>query len=138
MGRRTGYAAVALVAVLASGCAHRETRSEPPAGTIEQRAPPREEPEVGLASYYARSLQGRRTASGDRYDGREMTCAHRRYAFGTVLRVTDLETGRSVEVTVTDRGPFTEGRVIDLSRAAARRLGMLERGVARVRIERVQ
>ncbi len=90
---------------------------------------------MGLASYYARSLHGRRTASGSRYDGGAMTCAHRRHAFGTVLRVTDVETGRSVLVRVTDRGPFSEGRVIDLSWAAARSLGILERGVARVRVE---
>ena len=67
-----------------------------------------------------------------------MTCAHRTHAFGTVLRVTELESGRSVLVKVTDRGPFTPGRVIDLSWAAARRLGILDRGVARVRVERAE
>lgn len=95
-------------------------------------------PELGLASYYARALQGHRTASGSRYDGRAMTCAHRTHAFGTVLRVTELESGRSVLVKVTDRGPFTPGRVVDLSWAAARRLGILDRGVARVRVERAE
>jgi rare lipoprotein A len=67
-----------------------------------------------------------------------MTCAHRTHPFGTLLRVTDLENGRSVNVRVTDRGPFAPGRVIDLSWAAARLLGILERGVARVRVERVE
>jgi rare lipoprotein A len=95
-------------------------------------------PETGLASFYARSLQGRRTASGARYDGRALTCAHRTHAFGTLLRVTELESGRSVVVRVTDRGPFVPGRVIDLSWAAARKLGMLDRGVARVRVERAE
>jgi rare lipoprotein A len=66
-----------------------------------------------------------------------MTCAHPSAPFGTRLRVTDLETGRSVVVTVTDRGPFTQGRVVDLSLAAARALRMVDRGVARVRVERV-
>jgi peptidoglycan lytic transglycosylase len=67
-----------------------------------------------------------------------MTCAHPTAPFGTRLRVTDLETGRSVVVTVTDRGPFTEGRIVDLSLAAARTLRMVDRGVARVRVERVR
>ena len=95
-------------------------------------------PQIGLASYYARSLQGRRTASGARYDGRAMTCAHRTHAFGTMLRVTELESGRSVLVRVTDRGPFAPGRIVDLSWVAARQLGMLHRGVTRVRVERVK
>jgi rare lipoprotein A len=90
---------------------------------------------VGLASYYARSLHGRLTASGERYDRGAMTCAHRSMPFGTLLRVTDVDSGRSVVVKVTDRGPFTGGRLIDLSWAAARALGMVERGVARVRVE---
>jgi rare lipoprotein A len=66
-----------------------------------------------------------------------LTCAHPSAPFGTRLRVTDLESGRSVVVTVTDRGPFVRGRVVDLSLAAARRLGMVERGIARVRVERL-
>jgi rare lipoprotein A len=66
-----------------------------------------------------------------------MTCAHPSAPFGTRLRVTDLETGRSVVVTVTDRGPFVRGRVVDLSLAAARALRIVDRGVARVRVERV-
>jgi rare lipoprotein A len=67
-----------------------------------------------------------------------LTCAHPSAPFGTRLRVVDLESGRSVVVTVTDRGPFVRGRVVDLSLAAARRLGMVERGIARVRVERVE
>jgi rare lipoprotein A len=67
-----------------------------------------------------------------------MTCAHRRHPFGAVLRVTELEGGRSVIVKVTDRGPFAPGRIVDLSLAAARVLRILERGVARVRVERVE
>ena len=91
---------------------------------------------MGLASFYGDEFQGRTTASGARYDKHALTCAHPSAPFGTRLRVTDLETGRSVVVTVNDRGPFAPGRVIDLSRAAARKLGMIQRGLARVRVER--
>ena len=138
---RRGRRVVALALVMAAACSHSGQR---PAGTgTEERAgpPPRAAPErrveTGLASYYARSLQGRRTASGARYDGRAMTCAHRTHPFGTLLRVTDVESGRSVTVKVTDRGPFTQGRVVDISWAAARVLGILEQGVARVKVELV-
>jgi rare lipoprotein A len=67
-----------------------------------------------------------------------LTCAHPSAPFGTRLRVTDLETGRAVVVTVTDRGPFARGRIVDLSLAAARVLGMVERGLAKVRVERLR
>jgi rare lipoprotein A len=89
----------------------------------------------GMASYYGKGFHGRRTASGKRFDQHAMTAAHRTLRFGTRLRVTHLRNQRSVVVTVNDRGPFVKGRVIDLSRAAASRLGMLSSGVARVRIE---
>lgn len=91
--------------------------------------------EVGLASYYASSLEGRRTASGEVYRGGEATCAHRRHRFGTRLQVTALSTGRSVVCKVNDRGPFVKGRVVDLSRSLAVKLGMLEQGVLKVRVE---
>jgi len=132
---RRGLAMAAGLLLVAGACAHPGAR--PASSGVESGAAPRG-PELGLASYYARSLQGRRTASGGRYDGRAMTCAHRTHPFGTLLRVTDLENGRSVNVRVTDRGPFAPGRVIDLSLAAARLLGILERGVARVRVERLE
>jgi rare lipoprotein A len=90
-----------------------------------------------VASFYGHRHKGRRTASGSRYDPAALTCAHRTEPFGTRLRVTDLETGRQVVVKVNDRGPFVRGRVIDLSLAAARELGMVDRGVARVLVERV-
>jgi rare lipoprotein A len=90
-----------------------------------------------VASFYGERFHGRTTASGARYDMHALTCAHPSAPFGARLRVTDLESGRSVVVTVTDRGPFVRGRIVDLSLAAARRLGMVERGVARVRVERL-
>ncbi len=128
---RWARATAMAVALLATACAHPGRRAE---------APPEERParEVGLASYYARALEGQRTASGVPYDGRAMTCAHPSHAFGTLLRVVDLETGRSVLVKVTDRGPFARGRVVDLSYAAARALGILDRGVVRVAVEVVR
>jgi rare lipoprotein A len=85
----------------------------------------------GVAAYYSMDYQGR-TASGERYDPASFTAAHRSLPFGTRLRVTDRKTGRSVEVVVNDRGPFTRGRVLDLSLAAARKLRMIDRGLIRV------
>ena len=131
--RRSAPAAAAIALVAA--CAHPTQRPEaPPAGGGRQG----QHVETGVASYYARSLEGRRTASGERYRGASMTCAHRTHPFGAVLRVTELESGRSVLVEVNDRGPFESGRIIDLSWAAARALGILERGIARVKVERVR
>jgi len=91
-----------------------------------------------VASFYGTEFDGRLTASGVPFHSSQMTCAHRTLPFGTVLRVTDVETRRSVIVKVTDRGPYAKGRVIDLSLAAARDLGIVKRGVARVTIEIVK
>ncbi|UJR80605.1 Endolytic peptidoglycan transglycosylase RlpA [Sandaracinus amylolyticus] len=91
---------------------------------------------VGAASYYHDSLAGRSTASGEPYDPTEYTAANRDLPFGTVLRIVRIDTGRSVIVRVNDRGPFgRRRRLLDLSRAAAEELGMIERGVVRVRAE---
>jgi rare lipoprotein A len=136
------------VLLLAAACAHRPPAPEaaPSVDTTRpttEPGPPPEEPapahrtETGLASYYGRRHKGLRTASGVRYDPAALTCAHRTAPFGARLRVTDLETGRQVVVTVNDRGPFVRGRIVDLSLAAAVELGMVERGVARVRVERL-
>jgi len=88
----------------------------------------------GLASYYGAEAHGGPTASGETYDMYALTCAHRTLPFGAMLRVTNLNNGVSVVVRVNDRGPFVEGRVIDLSYAAARRLKMLDEGVVPVRV----
>lgn len=91
--------------------------------------------ETGLASFYG-SESGNRTANGERFHPERISCAHRHHAFGTMLRVTDLETGRSVICRVNDRGPARwTGRIVDLSLGAARQLNMVTRGVIRVRIE---
>jgi rare lipoprotein A len=131
--RRARIAAVLLAAVAA--CSHGPRREPAPEPT---RTAPRERGQVGVASFYGQRFHGRLTASGAPYDMNAMTCAHRTAPFGTRLRVTDLETGRSVVVTVTDRGPFSEGRIVDLSLAAAKKLGIVERGLARVRVERTR
>ena len=92
---------------------------------------------TGTASYYGERFRGRRTASGERFDPDGLTAAHRTLPFGTQLRVVNERTGRSVVVRVTDRGPFHGSRILDLSKAAARRIGMVASGTARVRIEQL-
>ena len=89
----------------------------------------------GEASYYGAAFAGNRTASGERFDPGALTCAHRSLPLGTMLRVTNLANGRSVTVRVNDRGPFTRSRVLDMSQAAARDIGMIRSGKAMVRIE---
>ena len=88
----------------------------------------------GRASYYHNSLHGRKMANGQRYNRDSMTCAHRSLPFGTRLRVTNPMNGQQVIVKVTDRGPYVRGRIIDLSYAAASRLGTLRSGVAMVQM----
>ncbi len=91
--------------------------------------------EYGRASWYGDTFCGRRTASGEIYDMSKLTAAHKSAPFGIHAIVTDLDTGRSVRIRINDRGPFVKGRILDLSHAAARQLGMLEAGVARVKVE---
>ncbi len=91
--------------------------------------------QVGLSSYYAHKFHGRPTASGEIFDMHGLTAAHRELPLGTVIRVTHLNNGRSVVVKVNDRGPFIEGRILDLSLGAAIEIDMVEEGVARVKIE---
>jgi rare lipoprotein A len=91
-------------------------------------------PFSGSASYYGKRLQGHRMANGSRYNRHALTAATRRLPLGSHARVTSLRTHKSVKVTVTDRGPYKKHRVIDLSEAAARRLGMMHRGIDRVRV----
>lgn len=93
------------------------------------------EAQEGLASFYADRFHGRTTASGEIFDMHAMTAAHRTLPFDSRVRVTRRDTGRSVIVRVNDRGPFVEGRIIDLSRAAAEKLDMLQDGVVPVRVE---
>jgi rare lipoprotein A len=104
------------------------------------RFPPAQAPsvgvvEVGIASWYGPGYDGKRTSSGERFDQDELTAAHASWQFGTRVRVTFLTTGRSVVVRINDRFPNHKGRVIDLSRAAARQIGLIGPGTGRVRLE---
>jgi len=91
--------------------------------------------EVGVASWYGPGYDGKRTSSGERFDQDDLTAAHASWQFGTRVRVTFLSTGRSVVVRINDRFPNHKGRVIDLSRGAARQIGLIGPGTGRVRLE---
>ena len=91
--------------------------------------------EEGLASFYGKRFEGRRTASGLPFDPAAATAAHRSLPFGTSVRITNLENGRSVTATINDRGPYAGGRVVDVSHALARQLGFVRAGMARVQVE---
>ena len=134
-------ACLALAGVIASGCSVGFGLGvSVPIGR--RRAPERrfyprraDESEEGMASWYGRRFHGKRTASGEIFDMRAMTAAHKTLPFGARVRVRMLETNRSVVVRINDRGPFVEGRIIDLSHAAARRLGMVRVGTAPVALK---
>jgi rare lipoprotein A len=89
----------------------------------------------GVASYYAEDFHGKLTSNGETYDMNGLTAAHRTFPFGTKVRVTNLENGKSVIVRINDRGPFKEGRIIDLSRGAAKQIDLIPTGTARVKLE---
>jgi peptidoglycan lytic transglycosylase len=88
----------------------------------------------GAASWYGPGFHGRKTASGDRFDQHELTAAHKKLPLGTKATVTNLKNGKTVEVEINDRGPYVGGRILDLSKAAAERLGMKKAGTALVRL----
>src|SRR5579871_5568690 len=113
---------VALVVIAIAACHHATTTQKTTTGTIQR----------GIASWYG---EAQMTASGERFDPRAMTAAHRTLPLGSRVRVTNTRNGRSVIVRINDRGPYGKGRVIDLSRAAAAQLGMIDAGLAPVTIE---
>ena len=126
--RAVSLALLLAVALPLPACAHR------------YRFPPPQSPRVGLvetgvASWYGPGYHGKRTSSGERFDQDALTAAHASWTFGTHVRVTFLRTGRSVVVRINDRFPNHKGRVIDLSRGAARRIGLIGPGTGRVRLE---
>jgi rare lipoprotein A len=92
---------------------------------------------TGRASWYGPGFRGRKTASGDIFDDSKLTAAHKTLPLGTIAKVTNLSNGKSVKVEINDRGPYVDGRIVDLSQAAAHALGMVDRGVAHVKIEPV-
>jgi rare lipoprotein A len=95
-------------------------------------------PREGMASYYGKEFNGRKTASGERFSNSKFTAAHRELPFGTMVKVTNLANGKSVTVRVNDRGPFKKSRIIDLSYAAAKTIGIVGPGTGKVRIEVVK
>jgi rare lipoprotein A len=119
--------AACIGALLLLGC-----QSKPPL-----RAKPLYE-ENGIASYYSNVLQGKRTASGEYYDKKAMTAAHGHLPFGTHVVVTNLQNQKKVTVRINDRGPFTKGRIIDVSYAAAQKLGMIGQGLIKVHVLQVK
>ncbi len=119
--------------VLLAGCAHKkQARRTPPPPAA---APKPGYSETGVASWYGHPYHGRRAANGEIYDMEKLTAAHRTLPFDTWVRVVNLGNGKTVEVRITDRGPFVEGRIIDLSHAAARAIDLIGPGIGRVRIE---
>ncbi len=145
MANDVSFLAVALL--LAQGCsmvqhppdisAPIETTARPavqPEPTVKKK-PTVELPQTGIASWYGPEHQGKSTASGEKYDQRRLTAAHRSLPFGTKVKVTNLGNGKSVEVKINDRGPFERDRIIDLSEAAAKVLEMIESGIATVRLD---
>src|SRR5258706_6435999 len=125
----TGFVLLALFVCGAAGCARRPARVPTPAAPARVGAI-----ETGVASWYAVPYHGRRGASGEIYDMEKLNAAHRSLPFETWVEVTNLSNGRSVGVRINDRGPFVSGRIIDLSQAAARDIGMLGPGTARVQL----
>jgi rare lipoprotein A len=125
---RTRLLLVALFLGLFGGCGDHQDAYSKTKGRFTQQ---------GVASYYARSFHGEETASGETFNQNELVAAHKTLPFGTRVKVTNLDNGKQVTVRIVDRGPFEQGRIIDLSRVAAARLDLLEDGVVSVKIEKV-
>jgi len=123
--KRLSYWLLAALLLTLGGCA------APPSSGIETDFDLRH----GKASYYSDSLHGNTTASGEPYDRDALTAAHRELPFGTRVRVKNLSNGKTIQVTINDRGPFVEGRIIDLSRRAAEELDMIQQGVVEVSVQ---
>ena len=121
----TRAALLAGILIILSGCAGGSGELSTDPGSVQE----------GGASYYAHKFHGRQTASGEIYNENDMTAAHKTLAFGTTVRVTNLANGKDVVVRINDRGPFVEGRIIDLSYKAAGKLDMISAGVIKARVE---
>lgn len=118
-----------LLPLLFAGCARKNRQTRPARiGSTE----------TGIASWYGEPHHGRRAANGEIFDMYQLTAAHKTLPFGTWVRVLNLENGKTVDVRITDRGPFIKGRIIDLSRAAAVEAGIFVPGIARVRLQIIQ
>ena len=127
----SGFAPALALILLIAACA-----SEPGRAASE-RAGSSAYQAVGVASWYGAKFHGRTTASGEPFDMHALTAAHPNLPFGTKVRVTNLENGRTVVLRINDRGPFAKRRIIDVSRQAAERLGFVKAGLAKVRVEAI-
>jgi len=126
--RRMGILSVLLLAgaiFILSGCGAGSGKPNSEPGSIQE----------GQASYYAHKFHGRTTANGEIYDENKMTAAHKTLPFGTMVRVRNLANGKTVVVRINDRGPFVEGRIIDLSYRAAGELDYITQGIVQVQVE---
>lgn len=126
--RNTFFIFLAVSALLILAGCHRRPANTPESNRGKVRS------ETGIASFYADKFEGRKTASGELYRGNKYTCAHRTLPFGTVVTVTNPSSRRSVKLRVNDRGPWARGRMLDVSKAAARELDLIRPGTARVTI----
>src|SRR5580693_8994758 len=131
---RTPALAVALAALLLSACAHKKRAQVPPPPPFRASAVPGAV-ETGIASWYGHPYHGRRAADGETYDMETLVAAHRTLPFNTWVRVYNLNNNKTVDVRIIDRGPFVDGRIIDLSHAAAQAIDMIGTGIAQVRLE---
>lgn len=130
VGLNTGVAvSILIISLVYNGCAPSTRFTTKPAATKSANSL------EGYASYYADEFHGRKTANGETYDMHAMTAAHRTLPFGTKVRVTNTSNGKSVVVRINDRGPFKDERIIDLSLAAARQIGLIVPGTAWVQME---
>jgi rare lipoprotein A len=132
MKRRVSLALAMML--LVAGCAKKKHKVAAPAAPHNVVMPRIGDEEVGVASWYGHPYHGRRAADGEIYDMEKMTAAHRTMPFGTVVEVRNLTNDLTTTVRITDRGPFVDGRIIDLSHAAAREIQMIGPGVAKVRV----
>ena len=139
MTRRRALTLATLTLLMTAAC-RKKSRHVAPPPHVPQPPPPSDRPkigwiETGIASWYGVPYHGRKAANGETYDMNELTAAHRTLPFGSIVRVTNLSNGESVVLRITDRGPFIEGRIIDLSREGAKRIHLFVAGVAKVRVE---
>ncbi len=135
---------LALLAIMVESCAisspwNSET-ALPPAAVVPPikqiaRTPKTKTLQQGVASWYGRDFSGKKTAGGDSFDEAKLTAAHKTFPLGSRAKVTNLRNGKTVEVEITDRGPFVDGRVIDVSEAAAKKMGIIVSGTAPVQVE---
>src|SRR5574337_922321 len=133
----TGHAAPAAVGSAAPAADRYIAPSYTPPSDVDASSAPEPKAQEGKASWYGPRFQGRRTASGERYNMHALTAAHRSLPLGSYARVPMVTTGKSVVVRITDRGPYVKHRIIDLSKAAATKLGLLHHGVGEVVVQSV-